>query len=178
MNRRGIAIILVLMFALALGAGAVAGKLSARIPKDPAPARARTGTLAEELKLTHEQSEQMQAIWEGVSRKSKGWVNDATAIQKAEDDALIEHILTTDEQKKAFRDLRAESARKLNLLEEERKAAFDKAVEGSKKLMNEDQKQLYDQIIREKTGTAALPNPSGGGASDGWNFANTARACR
>jgi uncharacterized membrane protein len=157
MNGKGLAVILILMFGLAVGVGMVAGKLTARMHNDPAK-KVRQGTLAEELQLTPEQNEQMRKIWQDVREKSEQWIKDAKMIQVHEDKELVDRILKTDEQRKEFQDLRNESAVKLNRLEVERKAAFDKAVEQTMPILNAEQRKMYGQIISEHTGV--IPDTS------------------
>ena len=65
---KSIILVVVLMFALALGAGVVAGKLSSR---GTAPT-IETGTLSEELKLTADQQKQMQRIWGANAKRLPG----------------------------------------------------------------------------------------------------------
>jgi len=163
MNGKGLALILVLMFGLAVGAGVVAAKLAGKLTthKDPAP-DARQGTLADELGLTPAQSAQMRTIWLKVSEKSEQLANDAKAIQVAEDKELINRILTTDEQKKQFQELRNESTGKLSLLEAERKAAFDKAVAQTMPILSAAQQRIYLQIIKEHTGVLPDSTPGAG----------------
>lgn len=186
MKGKGVVVVVVLMFVLALGAGAALallvqgnGKavlgnlLSPRVPAPTTPVAVR-GTLSDILHLTPDQNSQMQQIWQDVSKTSNECIDDAKTIQIDEDKELIDHILTTSEQKEQFQALRNRSKAKLDALAKKRDTAFKKAVDQTRKILNDDQRHTYDQIIQDRIGT--LPDPSTGGASLGGMKWDSARA--
>jgi hypothetical protein len=149
MKNKLVVILLILMFALALGAGVVAGKLSTRAatPETPAPKR---GTLPQVLQLTADQRDKMEAIWEDVRQTSNKRLAEATAIQRQQDDALM--AMLTDDQKKKWQDINMQTAGKIAVLDGSRKEAFKKAVDATLKLLNENQRKIYTQIIKDRVG--------------------------
>ena len=175
MNGKGIAVILVVMFAVALGAGAVAGKLSVRLPHN-VTAPTEGGTLSQVLQLTPAQNSQMQQIWEGVRKTSDDCINEAKGIQVQEDKELMENILTSKEQKDQFQALRERSQQKLAELARKRDVAFKKAIEDTKPILNAEQWKTYEKILRDRTG--GLPDATGGRSSGDWDLHDTARVSR
>ena len=175
MNGKGLAVILVLMFVVAIVAGGVSGGiLVARWQKPPQPQQpvVRRGTLAEELQLNDVQKKQMEAIWQPISSKSNEWVADSKKVQDEEDNALRDRILTN-EQKVEFAKLRTESNAKLERLEADRKAALQKAIDQTDAILNNDQQVIYKQIIKDKIGP--LPKLTGSRASEKLDFDNSSR---
>jgi Spy/CpxP family protein refolding chaperone len=173
MKSKGIAVILVLMFALAAGAGAVAGKLTARLPAK-AEMKVRPGTLSETLNLTPEQNAQMQQIWEKVRYTSRDCLSQAQQIQHEEETAL--QAMLTDEQKSRLLQIRQQTKDKVTALETERNTAFKDAVDHTLKILSPSQRPIYEQIIKDRIGT--LPDVGTGHSSLDWNLQDTSSASR
>lgn len=156
MRSKGVAVILILMFALAAGAGMVAGKLSSRVPSTP-ETHVHQGTLTEMLHLSPEQNGKMQQIWESVQGKSRDCMARAQQVQHEEEVAL--EAMLTDEQKSKLNEIRQKSKEKVTALETQRNAAFKDAVDRTLDILNPDQRTIYKAIIKDRVG----PLPDGGG---------------
>ncbi len=150
MMNKTVLIVVMLMFALALGAGVVAGKLSSRLPAaEPAPPS--RGTLADVLHLTPDQQAKMAAVWEGVRDTSRNCIADAEKVQRDLDQARM--AMLTDEQRKKYQELSDAASGKIAEIDAKRKQAFKKAVEETNgHILDESQRKIYDQIIKDRVG--------------------------
>ncbi len=155
MKGKGVAVILVLMFALAAGAGVVAGKLSSRLPSTP-EMHVHQGTLTEMLHLTADQNARMQQIWEGVQSKSRDCMSQAQQVQREEEAALA--AMLTDEQKSKLSEIRQKTKDKVTILEAQRNKAFTNAIDRTLDILNPDQRTMYKAIIKDRVGVL----PDGG----------------
>jgi uncharacterized membrane protein len=159
--------ILILVIALpilALGAGVVAGILASRLPGDnagasPLPTDDRT-ELSEELQLSPQQRDQMRGIWEGVQRKVQRTFQDAQDLQKQRDDALL--ALLNDQQKAEFEKIAREFADRYTELSKSRDRAFHDGVDQTVTLLDNSQREKYDQILRSHVGSGVGDGPSTG----------------
>ena len=177
MTRSRIEVLLIGITVLALSAGVVAGLVVARLPASvgggaipatmPAPGGAGGAVngnplertpLAAELNLTPEQQVRMREIWEGVRSKVNSSFEDAQELQKKRDEALFS-LLTTDEQKAKFSRLSKDFAEQFAELARARDKAFDQAVERTRKLLSDEQRKKYDEIL--KTHVRPPPPPAG-----------------
>jgi len=100
----------------------------------------------------------MREIWEGVRSKVNGAYEDAQDLQKKRDEALFS-LLTTDEQKAKFERISKDFAEQFNELSRQRDKAFDQAVERTRKLLTDEQRKKYDEILK----THVRPPPPAGG---------------
>src|SRR5579863_1519585 len=119
-------LVVILMLAMALGAGVVAGKLSARLPA-PTGTGAKEVSLTEALQLTPEQQQKMRAIWEGVRDEANRCMKEADQAQKDQDDKLL--AILSDDQKAKFQQFNNERIAKITALNQKRKDSFKKAVD-------------------------------------------------
>ena len=149
MNKRFSILILIVMFALALGAGVVAGKLSSRITPAEVPT-ARRSNLPDALSLSEDQRVKMQTIWEGVRETSHRCLAEAQKAQREQDEALM--AMLTDEQKNQYAKLNQQTEGKIAVLDARRKVAFSKAVDDTNAILNETQRKIYGQIIKDRIG--------------------------
>jgi hypothetical protein len=136
------------MFALALGAGVVAGKLSAR-GSVVAPT-IETGTLSDELKLTADQQKQMQQIWEQMQTVSQKCLEDARKVQSEQDKAL--EAMLTPEQLAKWSKITNQSVIDIKVLDAKRKEALNNAINRTNGLLNDSQRKIYNQLIRNRLG--------------------------
>ncbi|HZK81227.1 MAG TPA: hypothetical protein VFC46_09180 [Humisphaera sp.] len=154
---KSIALIVVLMFALALGAGVVAGKLSAR-GSVVAPT-IETGTLSDELKLSADQQKQMQPIWEQMQTVSRQCLEDAKKVQSDQDKAL--EAMLTPEQLAKWSTITTQSKIDITVLDTKRKEALDNAIKRTNAILNESQRKIYKQVIDNRLGPGGgLPSVS------------------
>ncbi len=147
--------LLLLAFVIALGAGAAAGVVLSRMPKGnnhplPIVPGNERSTLAEELQLSPQQSDQMRSIWENVRDKAHDCFEEAQNIQKGRDEALMG--LLNDEQKAKFEKISKEYADRFTAMTARREAMFQEAVEKTKKILNPEQTAKYDEILRKRVG--------------------------
>ena len=137
--------LLVMLTILAVGAGVVAGMVVSRLP---APAKAATGqsALAQELQLSAQQSEEMRTIWEGVRDKVRTGYESADRLNRQRDQAI--QAMLTPEQKAQFEKLTRDFADRFTDLRKDRDAAFAQAVEKTRKLLSDEQRQKYDELLK------------------------------
>ena len=166
MRKSRVEALLIGLTVLALCAGVVAGIVYARLPSSavktdntpPPPMLPPDGpgekSLADELQLSPEQRVQMRDIWEGVRDKVHQAFDEAQDLQRQRDERIVA-LLTTDEQKARFQKLSQEFADRYDQLAKDRDQAFNSAVDKTKKLLNEEQRKKYDQILK----THVRPGP-------------------
>lgn len=143
-------LLVVLMFVVALAAGAVAGKLATR-------SAAPTGLL-DDLHLSQAQRDQMRQIWESVQQTAESCRTDAEAAQKAERDQLV--AMLNEEQKAKYAQLTSATAVRVMELNEKRKAAVKDAISKTESLLSDQQRKEYEKIIQKRLG--ALSDPTAG----------------
>ena len=142
--------VLILMFVLALGAGAVAGKLTSRLPAPPAVSPAQQATLVEQLQLTPQQRDQMQAIWEGVRDTAREKYQRAQNVQSQFEEQV--KAMLSPEQQKRYALLSKKAHDDIAQLDVERRAALQTAIEKTKAMLNDQQRKAYEQIIQARLG--------------------------
>jgi len=139
-----------LLFVLAMGSGVLAGILVTRLPSaTPVQAQSRS-PLAEDLRLTSDQTDRMRQIWETVRGKVDECFLRAQEVQKRRDHALM--ALLTDEQKGRFAKFQQDYDRSLASLKSERDAAFQAAVKSTEQILSPAQKQRYREILKSRLG--------------------------
>ena len=148
---------LMLAFILTLGAGVVVGVAAGRHTPVSEQTLATTrpsepkkgGWLPEALGLNTEQREKLKAIWtetaQGPSQKSSA--KKRSELLKERDEALFN--LLTDEQKQQYQKQMADYSAKLDELNKEREKAIQEAVERTKLMLDDKQREKYDQILKD-----------------------------
>ena len=137
--------------ALALAAGMVGGMLVSRLPA-PAPSSNMT-QLARELNLNSDQERQMRDIWQSVQKTAQDCYRDARRLESQRDQKLED--LLNDEQKKQFAKITQDYNEGYGSLKAKRNAAFRGGIEQTRQLLNETQRQKYEQILKAKLGPTA-----------------------
>lgn len=150
-------VIVVLMFVVALGAGAVAGKLASR---QQAPRPPSGQSLADDLQLTSEQRDRMRQIWESVRQTADSCRKNAESAQNEQLEQL--KAMLTDDQRRRYAELTSATSIKIQVLDEKRKSAVRQAIEQTEKLLSTDQRKTYRQILKDRLGagpdqTSQLP---------------------
>ena len=152
MRRNRIEILLVGITVLALSAGVVAGMLASRLPAsgsttiaDPSPIRA---TLSDELALNADQRGKMRDIWENVRSTAQQCFRDAEEIQRQRDNEIL--TLLSDKQKAEFEKISRKYSDKFSDTENKRQKSFQEAVDRTRKILNDEQRARYDQILHER----------------------------
>ena len=161
-------IIIGFTFALALAAGVAAGVLVTRyvgsfttstttpstgsgIPANPS---------LDDLQLTDSQRFRIQKIWEGVKETSDQSYRAANQLQRNFDDK-VQHLLTPD-QMTQYREYYKEYQQQWFKLQNDRDGAVKKAIEETKTLLSDDQRQKYDVILKSRLGQPSGTAPSSG----------------
>jgi hypothetical protein len=99
-----------------------------------------------------------------VRETTQQCLEDGRRIQKERDDALV--ALLSDEQKLKFQKLSDEYATQFAELNRKRDKDFEKAVQQTRKILNEGQWRKYEQILRSRVGAGALRNHPSDEAAD------------
>jgi Spy/CpxP family protein refolding chaperone len=173
MRKKRIEILLIIVAALAMSAGVVAGLLASRLPsaavQQPAATNPATPppasferTLADELALRDDQREQMRQIWEGVRGKVHATFDEAQNLQKERDEALV--ALLNDEQRVKFAKISQDYANRFIELTKKRDSTFEEAVEKTKEMLDPSQRAKYEEILKahvRRGPPAGIPPPTG-----------------
>jgi len=138
--------VLILAYVLALAAGTTSGLLADRL-RTPAGSAA---PLAQQLQLTPVQSEQIRAVWEGVSQTVDSCYQQGQAIQNRRDQALLN--LLTDDQKAKFAIIDKDDARQFAEQMTKRQAAFQQGLTETEAMLSPEQRVKYEQIVRARLG--------------------------
>ncbi|HRU06160.1 MAG TPA: periplasmic heavy metal sensor [Candidatus Brocadiia bacterium] len=152
-------------FVAAFAAGVAAGVALFPPPAPPPPG----SWLTHELDLTPEQRTQMRQIWSGVMGGGRGQRHvERQALEKERDEAI--QALLTEEQKARYDEVMKSFSAKVAAQAEERKKAFDDAVESTKKILNEKQRAKYEEILKQRGGRGRRgppgPPPDDGGGPE------------
>ncbi len=137
-------VLIISLFAIALGTGVVVGMSIARAPKPTD----RDSWLAQELNLTLAQTDKMRAIWSDMLQGSAQRPSDRRReFQKERDDAVV--ALLTPAQKPAYDAIVEHYNQEMADLNREREAAFNAAVEQTKAILNDTQRAKYDELLKK-----------------------------
>ena len=139
-------------FLLTLAAGAAVGMLAYRfLPSTRAPTTVDTRSpLASELDLTPEQARQMQKIWESVQETAGASLLQGKALEMDREKAY-EAILTP-AQKSEYDKIKLDYNARIEQLKTQRDAVFQRALEQTRVLLTEPQRQKYEKLLRDRTG--------------------------
>jgi hypothetical protein len=140
-------------FALALIAGAAAGVLATRFASQSTVVPGVT-TL-DDLQLSSDQRDRIKQIWENVRDQSEDLYKRAEALQREHDDKVFK--LLTPEQQKQYKQIYDQDRDTYARLMAERQATVKKAVNDTKNLLSDTQRQKYDVILKNRLGKSAEP---------------------
>jgi hypothetical protein len=148
-----VAILLVMMFGLAVATGVVTGRLTSRypVPQRHQPGAAGGSPLSDQLQLSPEQSEQMRPVWEAARDTARSCAREAERVQREHERQLA--AMLNDEQKQRYERLSEENHARIAELDAERKEAFREAVARTRKILRDDQWRAYKQMIKNQVGT-------------------------
>jgi Spy/CpxP family protein refolding chaperone len=162
MNTTRMKLLVIGLTVLGLSAGVVAGMLVSRLPATAEPAGAgphgppgMSPALVEQLQLTPQQQDEMKKIWEGVRGDVQQCFQRAQDLQKQRDDKILEML--TPEQKAQFEKISTDYAQRFDSVTQEREHAFQTAVDRTRSLLNDTQREKYDQIIKNRLGRVPPP---------------------
>ncbi|HUS57239.1 MAG TPA: hypothetical protein VM141_01185 [Planctomycetota bacterium] len=152
-------LVVLLGFCTAFAAGAAAGMTFTRATHRPP----HLSYLSRELDLTSRQREQMQQIWSEVLRAPMRPEHEQRqALQREKEEALLE--LLTPEQKTKRNEIVQEHDRKIAELAAARKRAFDEAVQQTKQMLTEPQREKYEEMLKQRAGGGRRHGRTGMGA--------------
>jgi len=104
-------------------------------------------SLIETLALTPAQSEQLKAIWSEWDPARPARPSERPSqFQKERDDAIL--ALLSDSQKIEFDEIQKKYRHQLDQLDDERRQAFQVAVDKTKAILNDTQRAKYDEILK------------------------------
>jgi Spy/CpxP family protein refolding chaperone len=150
-------VVLIAASILALGAGVFAGMAVSRLPISSSTGSANLppdrASIADELRLTDGQRDQMRSIWEDVRSNVHDTLDRAQTIQRDRDAAVV--AMLTDSQKAKYAALTQEAAEKFAALGAQRHQAFHDGVDQTRKILNDAQRETYDRIIRDRVGAGS-----------------------
>lgn len=139
-------ILTIVLFVVALGSGIVVGM---NVKRGGDREGGERSFLADELKLTPTQRDQMREIWQEMAHG--GARRDAyRTIQKERDEEVV--ALLTPDQKAAYDKIQEKATQKIAELNKERDAAFQKAVEKTKAILDPQQRVKYEEILKRGPG--------------------------
>jgi len=147
-------VVLVLVFALALGAGLAAGTLLSRLARTDASVSIARTPLGAELDLTPQQNAKMQSIWEQVRNDVDACFLRAQEAQRKRESALL--ALLSDEQKSMFAPVQQQYVDSVDAIKGERDAVFQNAVKQTEQILSDAQKTRYRQILHNRFGQGVV----------------------
>ncbi|HUT56443.1 MAG TPA: hypothetical protein VNA25_01060 [Phycisphaerae bacterium] len=148
--------ILMAAFLATFAAGAVTGLLVAHLSQRPHV----PSWLGAELDLTSQQREQIRNIWSAVmsaTARQRGEQRDALRLER---DQKIKALLTA-EQQASYEAILTEFSRKEAEMSEQRKQAFEEAVNRTKEILTPEQAAKYDELMKKQRERGFGP-PHGG----------------
>lgn len=141
-------VLMVCLFLVALGCGFVAGRNFGRPEHE---GRREPSWLADELKLTSAQREQMRTIWsETLKGEGQRHGDRRRQLQRERDEAVV--ALLTAEQRTAYDKVQERFGQQMAEISKEREASFQRAVEQTKAILNESQRAKYEQLMKSRAG--------------------------
>lgn len=138
-------------FALALIAGVAAGVLATRFIGRSPPVFA-SSTL-DDLELSTRQRDQIKHIWEQVLDRSDDLYRRAQDLQQNHEDRIFK--LLTPEQQKQYNEIYNQDRETYSRLLAQRQEAIKKAINDTRTLLSESQRQKYDVILKSRLGRSA-----------------------
>jgi len=165
MRRSTIALIITGCFALALIGGGAAGILLTRFvtPRNTQSTQSAALTL-DDLQLSNSQRDQIRQIWEGVKDMSDEYAKEANQLKQQREDKL--YGLLDKEQQEKFSKANQEYNDRISKLKSDRQKALQKAIESTRKLLSDHQRQTYDAILKERLGSVS--DAAGGSSHAVW----------
>ena len=137
--------IVILCFCVAFAAGIAAGVAYTRSRGRPP----RGSRLAHELGLTPEQKEQMHQIWSGAMGSLRQKRREQRGTLRDERDKAIRDLLNEEQEAKYDAVLKAYDD-KMSALSDQRRKAFDEAVDRTKRILTAPQRKKYEEMLKER----------------------------
>lgn len=140
-------ILMVAAVILATGAGALVGVAASR-PQAPAPKRPEGSWLAQELRLTPEQQDQMRTIWAHATNTGEDFAERRSALEKERDDAL--QALLSPTQREEYQQIRDQYTQKVGEVRKDREKVMAAAVEQTKQILSAEQRAKYEELLKRR----------------------------
>ena len=141
-------VLLIVCFAVTFAAGGAAGLLVGTLGKSQAAGHGHSW-LMDQLDLSDAQRAQMREIWskagEGAGR---GYWESRRALGEARDKAVGD--LIAPERKEAFEAAMKDYNDKVKELSDQRKKAYDQAVERTRQILTPGQVRKYDELMKQQ----------------------------
>jgi Spy/CpxP family protein refolding chaperone len=141
--------VLLLMAVLVLCAGVVVGRLSARLSAEVPPQRQGhpPSWLADQLNLSADQQQKMDAIWADVKQQVGNDWDKHRELDRERDEAIRD--LLSDEQQVEYQEIYDIYRQKRQEMEKTRDALIKSAEDRSRNLLNDSQKAVWDQMTKD-----------------------------
>jgi Spy/CpxP family protein refolding chaperone len=138
-------------FVIAFSAGLMSGiAWKSRAPGDrPDGKHDRDSWIADQLSLSPDQQRQMKEIWSGFGGRRDGWQK-REQIRREKDEAIAN--LVRPEDMGAYDRILEQARQKTDALEADGKEKFQKAVEKTKAILNDEQRRKYEELLSRGPG--------------------------
>ena len=150
-----IKLLLLASFLVTFAVGLTAGLLISHVRK---PSKSHSW-LSDELNLTGQQREQMRSIWSKAMSPPLRQQGKTRMTLARERDEAVAAILTA-EQRPLYEKVLQEHARKLSELSQERKRAFEEAVQKTKQILTPEQALKYEELQKKHAGRGGMRRTS------------------
>lgn len=142
-----IRIIMLVAFVLVMSAGVVVGRLWARLPVETRPQGRSPSWLADQLQLSSDQRQQMDAIWNDTKQQIGALMDHRRGLDREREQA-IRNLLTPD-QRTAYDKINDDFRARRSDLDKQREALLRQANERSRALLTETQQKRWDTLTKE-----------------------------
>lgn len=143
-------ILLITCFVVIFAAGVAAGMFVAALGRGKQAGHGRSW-LMDQLNLSDDQRTQVRDIWSKARESGgRGYLDRRRALGEARDKALGE--LVAPDQRPQFQALMKDHADKLKELSDQRKKAYDQALEQMRRVLTPEQSLKYDELMKEQPG--------------------------
>lgn len=162
-------VIMMIAFALTLGAGAAVGMLGARqaAVRDQDKRQPPRSWLADELALNDEQREKMKTIWSDVSKSREESFDNRRKLDKERADAFQAFLgKLSPEQRAEYESIRQDFEQKRQALDRDREAKFAEAEHKTEEILTPEQRDKY-KALRERRREGRGPDGHGPGGPGG-----------
>lgn len=140
-------IILTMTVVLVLGAGLAVGRLTARLPGPFYGHDMSRSWIADQLKLTAQQREEMDAIWADAKTQMQDLGKQRHELEQQRDQSVRD--LLTDQQKAAYDKIFSDYHTQRSALDQQRGALMHDADQRSRALLDDTQKATWDELTKE-----------------------------
>jgi hypothetical protein len=140
-------VILVSTAALMMGAGVMVGRVTSQLPEHGRRQEWSHSWMADQLDLTPDQQQKMDAIWADTRQKIDKTFQRRRDMEKQRQQAV--HELLTEQQRAAWEKINQDFQDQRDELFKERNAVIQDAEERSRALLSEDQQKKWDILSKQ-----------------------------